>query len=131
AVGVHAQMDFWHTAQPESFGGILTIVALLVAARPGRARVLAAGLLFGVAVLCKPTLGGAAVVVAAWRAWEAWRAQPRWRQAALPPLLLFAGMAVPLLLCLVWFAATGALASARAVFGGFVPEYTRLGWAGR
>ena len=29
AVLVHAQLDFWHTAQPESFGGMVTIFALL------------------------------------------------------------------------------------------------------
>ncbi len=26
---IHAQLEFWHTAQPESFGGMLTIAALL------------------------------------------------------------------------------------------------------
>ncbi len=36
AVLVHAQLDFWHTAQPESFGGMLTIAALLVATPRGR-----------------------------------------------------------------------------------------------
>ncbi|HTN87681.1 MAG TPA: glycosyltransferase family 39 protein, partial [Sorangium sp.] len=35
AVLVHAQLDFWHTAQPESFGGMLTVLALLTATPRG------------------------------------------------------------------------------------------------
>src|SRR5688572_22013703 len=31
AILIHAQLDFWHTAQPESFGGALTIFGLCTA----------------------------------------------------------------------------------------------------
>jgi hypothetical protein len=72
---VHAQLDFWHTAQPESFGGMLTIFALLAmgplltegvfATRPATRRLLAAGALLGAAGLLKPPLAGAGAVIAA------------------------------------------------------------------
>ncbi|WP_437276307.1 glycosyltransferase family 39 protein [Sorangium sp. So ce375] len=74
AVLVHAQLDFWHTAQPESFGGMLTIVALLVATprggagaprpAPRAASLVASGALFGAAGLLKPPLAGGGVVLA-------------------------------------------------------------------
>ena len=39
AVLVHAELEFWHTAQPESFGGILTAWALVLATfEPERVR---------------------------------------------------------------------------------------------
>ncbi|WP_437973982.1 glycosyltransferase family 39 protein [Sorangium sp. So ce295] len=74
AVLVHAQLDFWHTAQPESFGGMLTIAALLVATPRGRdgaprpaprgAALVVSGALFGAAGLLKPPLAGGGIVLA-------------------------------------------------------------------
>jgi hypothetical protein len=123
-------MDFWHTAQPESFGGILAMVALLVACRPGHARAFASGLLFGLVALCKPTLAGPAAVVALWLARETWLVTRSLGRAAVPAALLAAGAAVPILACVAWLAAGGALDAAREIFTGFAPAYTRLGWAG-
>ena len=71
AVSVHAELEFWHTAQPESFGGILTAWALVLATFEPRPRVrsraannlnawVAAGALYGAAFLMKPPLGGGA-----------------------------------------------------------------------
>ncbi|MGK4002487.1 glycosyltransferase family 39 protein [Sorangium sp. So ce1036] len=75
AVLVHAQLDFWHTAQPESFGGMLTFFALLAATprgsagaprpSPTAAALVVAGALFGAAGLLKPPLAGGGVVLAA------------------------------------------------------------------
>jgi hypothetical protein len=78
AVLVHAQLDFWHTAQPESFGGMLTVWGLVVGTAPARdwrrpARYVLAGVLFGCAGLLKPPLAGAGAVLALVAAVESWR----------------------------------------------------------
>src|SRR4051812_18976581 len=33
---VHAELEFWHTGQPETFGGVLTFVALVLTAVEGK-----------------------------------------------------------------------------------------------
>ncbi|EYF00886.1 glycosyltransferase family 39 protein [Chondromyces apiculatus] len=101
---VHAQLDFWHTAQPESFGGMLTIVALLLTTPPpafaeapralagegsSRAplpafRLLGAGLLFGFAGLLKPPLAGGGAVLAAALGWPALQDLAAQRRARTP-----------------------------------------------
>ena len=92
AVLVHAELEFWHTAQPESFGGILTAWALVLATfEPkesdpiGRSKQLnawvAAGALYGAAFLMKPPLGGGALVSAIFAAFRA-----RQKNAGLPVL---------------------------------------------
>jgi len=79
AVLVHAELEFWHTAQPESFGGMLTAWALVlatfeptandaVARRKEFACWTIAGALYGFCFLLKPPLGGGIVVSAAFAA---------------------------------------------------------------
>ena len=75
---VHAQLDFWHTAQPESFGGMLTVWGLVVGTAPASgwrrgSRYVLAGVLFGCAGLLKPPLAGAGAVLALVAAVERWR----------------------------------------------------------
>jgi hypothetical protein len=76
AVLVHGELEFWHTAQPESFAGMFTAWALVLATfepnpgnSRGRARQLGAwalaGAFYGVAFLMKPPLGAGAVVSSA------------------------------------------------------------------
>ncbi|UQA64055.1 glycosyltransferase family 39 protein [Polyangium aurulentum] len=151
AVLVHVQLDFWHTAQPESFAGMLTIAALTLAPRPGKdgrlhpdatplGAYVAAGALFGFAGLLKPPLAGGAVVVMLVPAWAALRASPEsgpraslfsaLRAALRPGLALLAGGALPFVVCLAWFAAKGALGDLHRVLFVFTPHYTALGWEG-
>ncbi|MCC6552151.1 MAG: hypothetical protein IT372_03895 [Polyangiaceae bacterium] len=87
AVLVHAQLDFWHTSQPESFGGMLTVFGLLAATPPGTAherrlgepalpsprRMVLAGALFGMAGLLKPPLAGGGAALALVLAWPSLR----------------------------------------------------------
>lgn len=149
ATFIHAQLEFWHTAQPESFGGMLTIAALLcvpalgpsgrpsLAATKARAFLLA-GFLFGFAFLLKPPLVGGAAILALLPAW--WETDPQKptieRLAAAaknlvrPSLLLAAGGAIPIALCIAWFAARGALGDLYRVLFVFTPHYTALGWHG-
>jgi hypothetical protein len=136
---VHAQLDFWHTAQPETFGGMLSIAGLWVATDPRAKRhywpYLVSGLLFGCAGLLKPPLAGGGAVVAAWAGWQAFQTRPapghrpdRWRQLSRPAGWVLLGGALPFALCLVWFWARGALPALYATLLGFTPHYTALGW---
>lgn len=147
AVLVHAQLDFWHTAQPESFGGMLTIFALLalgpegggpeaegefpeITARERWIRRFACGALFGFTGLLKPPLAGGGAVVAAVLALAVYRRDRSIRAAALPVIPIVLGGATPILLCALWFAAKGALHDLWAVLFVFTPHYTKLGWEG-
>ncbi|MEZ4300074.1 MAG: glycosyltransferase family 39 protein [Polyangiaceae bacterium] len=142
AVNAHVQLDFWHTAQPESFGGMLTIFALLLAAPtedqplPGPRALFFAGCLFGMAGLLKPPLAGGGAVLALWlahRIWKSPRDLPRRRrlkEAARPALFVAAGGVFPIFLCALWFLGRGALGDLHRVLFVFTPHYTRLGWEG-
>jgi hypothetical protein len=142
AVLTHAQLEFWHTGQPESFGAVALAWALVAAgaefdesAPRGRLRQraawAAAGALYACASLLKPPLGGGFVVslgvVAAARAR---RAGPGGRaRAAVAPLVAFsAGALAPLALTAAYFAAKGALGDLYATLFVFTPHYTKLGF---
>lgn len=142
AVLVHAQLDFWHTAQPESFGGMLTVAAL-VALGPGPwsgealprgreawIRWVGAGAIFGFTGLLKPPLAGGGAVVAVAIAIAAYRERREVREALLPVAALTAGGALPIALCLAWFFARGALRDLWEVLFVFTPHYTKLSWEG-
>ena len=58
---MQAQLEFWHTAQPETFGGVLTFVALVLTTGEGRrarrhCRWLLVGVAFGSAAMLKPPI---------------------------------------------------------------------------
>jgi hypothetical protein len=134
AILVHAQLDFWHTAQPESFGGMLTIGGLCCALAVRR-RLLAwfaAGALFGFAGLLKPPLIAGAAVVAVMLAARAWKAhddrRAALRAALLPIAMVSAGVVAIVGACVTWFASRGALSDLYDVLFGFTPNYTKLGW---
>jgi hypothetical protein len=139
---VHAQLDFWHTAQPESFGGMLTVAALVVlgpgpwsgeALPKGREALLrwaGAGAIFGFTGLLKPPLAGGGAVVAVAIAIAAYSERRSARDALLPTLALTAGGALPIALCLAWFFARGALRDLWEVLFVFTPHYTKLSWEG-
>lgn len=141
----HVQLDFWHTAQPESFGGMLTVGALAAAERagvlhrpgddhPNESRWLAvAGVLFGLSGLLKPPLAGGGAVLALVLAAARAREQPREVRAWLVPsvrrgVAILVGGALPFAATLAFFAAKGALGDLREVLFVFTPYYTKLGW---
>ncbi len=78
-----AQLEFWHSAQPETFGGVLVVwgaacvaifldnAAILTSRRSRIGWLLLSGVLFGAAGLMKPYLAGAAVVSLIWVWWTA------------------------------------------------------------
>jgi hypothetical protein len=121
------QLEFWDTAQPETFGGVAVAWALAVAAeREGRARWLGAGALYGLAGLFKPHLGAGLVVTAAFAARDA---SARGASAFAPLGWLVAGAAVPVACVGAWLAP--AWRETTEVFGAFVPAYhaLRFEWA--
>jgi hypothetical protein len=134
---VHAQLDFWHTAQPESFGGMFTIAALLLAPRPNKETTVrdwfVSGVLFGIAGLLKPPLAGGALIPLIVYAWTNSRESAASWKTTLhslirPTLWVAAGGATPIVLCLAWFAARGAFGDLYSVLFVFTPHYTALGW---
>jgi len=135
AASGHVWLGFWHTAQPESFGGVLLAWALVLATTrmPGaRGQALAqaaAGALYAAAALMKPPLGGGILVSAAFAAHAAWQAAPRDARlrAALRPLVAYgAGGCLPVGAVLLYLAAKGALPDLADALFGFAPAYTRM-----
>jgi hypothetical protein len=145
AVLVHAELEFWHTAQPESFGGMLTAWAVVLATfvpdsddAAGRRKQLAAwtaaGMLYGLCFLLKPPLGGGALVSAAFAAYGL-RAKvagrpmtERLRAWAWPFVCVAAGGTIVVAACALWFAARGAWPDLYDTLFVFTPHYTKLGW---
>jgi hypothetical protein len=133
---IHAQLEFWHTAQPETFGGFLTVYALVATTHDyarrrrffGWALV---GALFGGAFLLKPPLGGGALVCAAYLAKKEQLSAER-RSTAVWPVLTVALAALSVIaLCAAWFALRGGWPALRWTLGEFTPGYTSLSWEGQ
>ena len=101
ALIAHARLDFWSTAQPETFGGMLTIAGLLCAVPHGdRAaspyRLFLCGALFSAAGLLKPPLVGGAAVVALYLLNKD---GSKSRESAARVTALSAGVIVPVVVC--------------------------------
>jgi hypothetical protein len=132
---IHAELDFWHTGQPETFGGALTFVALVLATGEGKRsrrylRWFGVGIAFGCAALLKPPLGGGALVCAAYL-FKREQQQTSARAASGAVILVSAGVCVPVLLAVAWFALRGGLGALYWTMHDFTPGYTALGWEGR
>jgi hypothetical protein len=131
AILIHAQLEFWHTAQPESFGGPVLAWALVLATSPANKSLAraAAGALFGFAACLKPPLAGGGVLVAAILAWRDARAATSGRvRAALAPFAAIAAGALAVVgVLLAWLAFGGAFPDFAETFRDFVPRYTALG----
>lgn len=145
---VHIQFEFWHTGQPENFGGFCTLAGLALIAedqsKPHGSRHelltwLGCGFCFGVAFLMKPPLGGGALVCAAFLARQRVRTNRElgtrgplalWALAR-PVLLVGVAALVPLVLVIAWFWSKGAWADLKWTLFVFTPEYTKLGWGNR
>jgi hypothetical protein len=131
-----AELEFWHTAQPEVFGGYLTTAALVLTTSPvpARRRIwiwFAVGALFGLAFLFKPPLGGGAIVCAAYLATREQRRSGSNERALYILFAIGASALVPIGLCTAWFKLRGAWPALHWTLAEFTPGYTTLGWEGR
>lgn len=139
---VHVQLEFWHTGQPESYAGFLTIFALAAVSRRGVTRVrkysrwVFAGVCFGGAFLLKPPLGGGALVAAFFLLKQEWddaaiaHKGPAASSLALaaPFLVIGIGALAPIVLVAAWFWFEGAWGELAWTLFEFTPGYTKLGW---
>ncbi len=132
AVYAHVMLDFWHTGQPESFGGMLTVLALCAitpsadkTTRPWAA--LVAGVLLGLTGLMKPPLGGALIVVSAYLLRQHLESSSNWKRL-LPLAALGTGAALVIGAMGLYFWRARALSALVWTLRDFVPGYTALGW---
>jgi hypothetical protein len=133
---VHVELDFWHTGQPESFGGFFTFVGLVLATGEGQrkrryARYAWVGMAFGAAALLKPPLGGGALVCAAYLYTRERNREESWRAGMKAVFTLGAGAVVPIAVCALWFVVRGGWDALVWTLFDFTPGYTALGWEGR
>jgi hypothetical protein len=137
AVGTHAQLEFWHTGQPESFGAVALAWALVAATyeptgpdarRREWAAWIACGALYTVAALLKPPLGGGFVVSLGLVAARVWRRGGGGRGVAEVVGAFAAGGAAVVGMTAAYFAAKGALGDLRYTLFVFTPYYTKLGF---
>jgi Dolichyl-phosphate-mannose-protein mannosyltransferase len=133
---LQAELEFWHTAQPEVFGGYLTLAAIVLATAPPHQRRrgwvwLGTGVLFGLAFLFKPPLGGGAFVCGAYLAKREQQRTGSTKSALFSMVVIGASAALPILLCGFWFWARGAWPALHWTLAEFTPGYTALGWKDR
>ncbi|MEO6603898.1 MAG: glycosyltransferase family 39 protein, partial [Polyangiaceae bacterium] len=133
---LQAELEFWHTAQPEVFGGYLTLAAIVLATAPPHQRRrgwvwFGTGVLFGLAFLFKPPLGGGALVCGAYLAKREQQRTGSTKNALFSMLVVGASAALPIVLCGLWFWARGAWPALHWTLAEFTPGYTALGWKDR
>ncbi len=131
---VHAKLEFWHTAQPETFGGYLTVAALVVVTlevTPSRRWLIpvGTGALFGLCALYKPPLGGGILVCGAYLLTREQARAAKRPQLVKTAALIVSGFALPIALVLAWIAARGAWPAFYWTFHDFIPGYTKLNWS--
>jgi hypothetical protein len=134
AIVTHVSLEFWHTGQPEGFGGVLVIwgLALSLAAERAPWRRLSwimSGVLFGAAAVLKPTMAPAALAPLLTLS-PGHARQGRWRSAAEVALLLMLGGLVAPAATAAYFIGVGAWRDAVDALLGFAPKYVALSWAG-
>jgi Dolichyl-phosphate-mannose-protein mannosyltransferase len=133
---IHAQLDFWHTGQPEVFGGYLTFAALVLATSRVHQRHrywvwVGTGVLFGLAFLFKPPLGGGAFVCGAYLTKREQQRVGGAARALYALVTVGAASVFPIALCGLWFWARGAWPALHWTLAEFTPGYTALGWVNR
>lgn len=130
---LQAQLDFWHSGQPESFAGPLSIYALVVTTHPWvkKHELLAwtgVGLLFGCAFVLKPPFGGAAIACAYYLGAKRRALGHAFVKAYSPFLWIGLASSLPIFATFFWFWKGGAWPALRWTLFEFAPGYTRLSW---
>lgn len=143
ALFYHVNLRFWDTAQPESFGGVLVVWALVLATYRATGETRRSGLrqnaawagcaaLFALAAVLKPPLGGGilfAFVAITAREWRIRTETSAARRVGAVALSFLAGGGLVVCLLLLYLVEAGAWASFRYTFWGYVPHYTTLSFS--
>ncbi|HTM45533.1 MAG TPA: hypothetical protein VL137_11290 [Polyangiaceae bacterium] len=133
---LHVQLEFWHTGQPESFGGFITVIALALVISDFSTRrrqvwsELTVGALLGVTFLFKPPLAGAGIVIAAYTFKKGKLEQTPLRQTWASLLRFALGGAAVLGVCGAYFALRGGWPALSWTLFEFTPGYTKMSWQG-
>ena len=146
ALFFHVSMGFWHTAQPESFGGPLVAWGIVLATyrsapKDEKARVKQAiawagcAALFALAAIMKPPLGGGilfAFAVVATRLWRRGPVAKRGRRVGTAVMWFAAGGVVVVAATCLYIAVIGALRDFNYIFFDYIPNYTQIhfSWSG-
>jgi len=130
AVFGQVQLEYWDTAQPENFGGVTVVWALVLAVRaeavfgPSRRWCqFGAGALYALAGLFKPHLGAGILVSAMFALHGARRAGA---SGGAPLLAYAAGGAIVVAAAFLWLLAAGAWPATLETFFRFLPAYHAL-----
>lgn len=138
ATYIEVRTEYWHTAQPESFGGVFLVWALTLVTTAEKTIVIErdlwrwglAGFLFGSAGLLKPPLGGGLIPLFwVWTAERADRLEAGRLRRAIGSLALSAilGAAAPVAITVAYFVRRHGLGDLVDVLFRFAPHYTALG----
>lgn len=127
---MHQQLEFWHTCQPETFGGMCFLWATWLATykkeRPGALREVLLGVLWGAVILLKPHLG----LVMPWIVGFA-LGRPTvatWRTHARKWSVVACGTTAVLAITGFWLALVGAIEQAVWTWWQFAPGYSSVGF---
>ncbi|MCS6902471.1 MAG: hypothetical protein NZX77_22265 [Polyangiaceae bacterium] len=139
AVGTQAQLEFWHTGQPESFGAVLLAWALVCATHEpsgDRARHkeialwVGCGALYAAAAMLKPPLGGGFLVSLMVVGARVYRRESGGKVRALALVVGAFSLGGSLVVggVTLYFVAKGALGDLYQTLFVFTPHYTKLGF---
>jgi hypothetical protein len=141
AVLTHVQLEFWHTAQPESFAAVLLAWALVAATWEPAERTdknvkllwlswAFVGALYTMASLLKPPLGGGLLVSLGLLLRRETKRVGGFdaKTLAAPIAAVVVGAIVPLALTAAYFASKHALGDLHETLFVFTPYYTKLGF---
>lgn len=131
---VHAQLDFWHSGQPENFGGALVLFAAVLTTHPWTRHQApwgwaAVGGVFGLAALFVPHLALGAIATGAFLAVRRKRDGRSLLQSLLPVLVIGTATFVPLVFTAVWLGILGAADDAWWALVHYSSSEVRAAWA--
>ncbi len=131
---IHAQLEFHQTARPETFAGALTMFALVATTHPWPRRQAPlgwglVGILGGLVLLLKPSLGGAFLPLILYLFFHRKADGYPTRAQLAPGLIIITLSLIPVLGTIAWLGSTGALPGLLWTLGNYALLSTLDAWA--